>query len=61
MGACVCAVMCIVIHGVIGVTPDAIIEMITTLVLIYGMLIVRKETGNAWGCIAVFILYWNAL
>ena len=61
MGACVCAVMCIVIHGVIGVTPDAIIEMITTIVLIYGMLIVRKETGNAWGCIAVFFLYWNAL
>jgi hypothetical protein len=61
LGACICAVMCIVIHGVIGVTPDAIIEMITTIVLIYGMLIVRKETGNAWGCIAVFFLYWNAL
>ena len=61
VGAFVCAVMCILIHGCVGVTPDALIEMLTTMFLIYGMLIVRKETGNAWGCIAVFFLYWNAL
>ena len=61
VGAFVCAVMCILIHGCVGVTPDALIEMLTTMFLIYGMLIVRKETGNAWGCVAVFFLYWNAL
>jgi hypothetical protein len=60
-GAFICAVMCILIHGAVGVTPDALIEMVTTMILIYGMLIVRKETGNAWGCIAVFFFYWNAL
>lgn len=60
-GAIICAVMCILIHGAIGVTPDAIIEMLCTIVLIYGMLIVRKFTGNAWGCVLIFILYWNAL
>lgn len=60
-GAIVCAVMCILIHGVIGVTPDAIIEMVCTMFLIYGMLIVRKLTGNAWGCVLIFVLYWNAL
>lgn len=27
-GAFVCAIMCILIHGVIGVTPDAIVEML---------------------------------
>ena len=61
IGAFVCAVMCIVIHGVIGVTPDAVIEMLVTMFLIYGMLIVRKETGNAWGCVLIFFVYWNAL
>ena len=61
VGAFVCAVMCIVIHGVIGVTPDAFIDMLVTMFLIYGMLIVRKETDNAWGCILIFFVYWNAL
>ncbi len=60
-GALVCAVMCILIHGAVGVTPDALIEMLTTMILIYGMLIVRKETGNAWGCVLIFFVYWNAL
>lgn len=60
-GALVCAIMCILIHGAVGVTPDAVIEMITTMILIYGMLIVRKETGNAWGCILIFLVYWNAV
>ena len=60
-GALICAIMCILIHGAIGVTPDAIIEMLVTIFLIYGMLIVRKETGNAWGCILIFLVYWNAL
>lgn len=60
-GAFSCAVMCILIHGVIGVTPAAIIEMFCTMALIYGMLIVRERTGNAWGCVAVFVLFWNAV
>lgn len=60
-GALICAVMCILIHGAVGVTPDALIEMIVTMFLIYGMLIVKKETGNAWGCVLIFLVYWNAL
>ena len=60
-GALVCAVMCILIHGAVGVTPEAVLEMISTFILIYGMLIVRKETGNAWGCILIFFVYWNAI
>lgn len=60
-GAIVCAVMCILIHGMIGVTPDAIIEMLCTMFLIYGMLVVRKVTGNAWSCVLIFVMYWNAL
>lgn len=45
----------------VGVTPDELIETVVTIFLIYGMLIVRKETGNAWGCILIFFVYWNAL
>lgn len=60
-GALICAVMCILVHGVVGVTPDAIIEMLCTMFLIYGMLIVKEKTGNAWGCVLIFVLYWNAL
>lgn len=61
VGAFMCAVMCIVIHGAVGVTADALAEMLLTVFLIYGMLIVRKETGNAWGCVLIFFVYWNAL
>lgn len=60
-GAFICAVMCILIHGAVGVTPEALMEMLVTIILIYGMLIVRKETGNAWGCILIFMVYWNAI
>ena len=60
-GAFLCALMCILIHCAVGVSPDAILQMFTTFILIYGMLIVRKETGNAWGCILIFFVYWNAM
>jgi hypothetical protein len=59
-GAITCAVMCILIHGVIGITPSDIIEMMTVLFIIYGMLMVRKMTGNAWGCVFIFVFLWNA-
>lgn len=60
-GAFACAILCILVHGVIGITPDAVIEMLCTMALIYGMLLVHKFTGNAWGCVLIFIFYWNAL
>ena len=60
-GAFVCAIMCIIVHGAVGVTTEAIIEMLCTIFLIYGMLMVRKKTGNAWGCVLIFFVYWNAL
>lgn len=60
-GAFVCAIMCIFVHGAIGVTPDAVVEMLVTIFLIYGMLLVRKLTGNAWGCVLIFLIYWNAI
>lgn len=60
-GAIVCAIMCILVHGAIGVTPDAIMQMLVTMLLIYGMLLVKNKTGNAWGFVLLFVLYWNAI
>ncbi|MDK2906268.1 MAG: hypothetical protein PWQ66_229 [Petrotoga sp.] len=59
-GAIFCAVVCILIHGMIGVTLEGFIEMLTVIIIIYGMLIVREITGNAWGCIFIFVFLWNA-
>jgi len=59
-GAIICSVMCILIHGVIGITLESIIEMVTVFTAIYGMLMVKQFTGNAWGCVFVFIFLWNA-
>jgi len=59
-GAIICGVMCILIHGMIGVTPEGIIEMLTVILAIYGMLVTKTATGNAWGCVFVFVFLWNA-
>lgn len=59
-GAIFCAIMCILIHGAIGVTFEGIIETITILIIIYGMLMVKEFTGNAWGCVFIFVFLWNA-
>lgn len=59
-GAIICSVMCIFIHGMVGVTLEGIIEMFAVIIIIYGMLTVRKFTGNAWGCIFIFVFLWNA-
>lgn len=59
-GALICAVICILIHGAIGVTMEGILEMLAIMVIIYGMLTAKEFTGNAWGCIFVFVLLWNA-
>ncbi|MEG1862895.1 MAG: hypothetical protein RR198_04740 [Oscillospiraceae bacterium] len=60
LGAIVCAVICILIHGAIGVTPEGIIEMITVMIIVYGMLTAKEFTGNAWGCVFIFVFLWNA-
>jgi len=59
-GAFFCAVLCVVIHGAIGVTPESIIEMLSILIIIYGMLMVKEFTQNAWGCVFIFVILWNA-
>ncbi len=59
-GAISCSILCILIHGMVGVTSEALIEMLTIMFFIYGMLIVKDKTGNAWGSVFAFIFLWNA-
>lgn len=59
-GAIACAVLCILIHGAIGVTAEGVFEMVAIFFIIYGMLMVKEFTGNAWGSAFVFIFLWNA-
>lgn len=59
-GAIISAITCILIHGMVGVTFEGFIEMISVMIIIYGMLMAREFTGNAWGCIFIFVFIWNA-
>lgn len=60
-GAIVCGMLCILIHGMIGFELYTLFEALTTFIIIYGMLMIKEKTGNAWGCILIFILFWNAI
>ena len=55
--------MCILIHGMIGVTPEGFLEMLTVMIIIYGMLMVKEFTGNAWGAqyALIYALHVTAL
>lgn len=59
-GAITCAIFCILFHP-FSTSFRGIVEIITTCIAIYGMLIVKKNTGNAWGCVFAFCFIWNAL
>lgn len=59
-GAITCAFICLLFHP-IKTDFWGIIELITTFVAIYGILIVKTKTNNAWGCVFAFIFIWNAL
>ena len=60
LGALICAVMGILFHS-IHFTLAGSVELITTFIGLYGMLIVRRNTENALGCIFVFLFIWNAI
>lgn len=60
-GALLCAIICILIHGMFRFDVQGIIEILVTFILVYGMIIVEEKANNAWGCIAIFFVIWNAL
>lgn len=58
-GAIICGIFCVVIHLLVGQTFG--IDSIFSFILIYGMLVVYRYTGNAWGCVFIYCFYWNAI
>lgn len=61
LGAFICAMIAITIHGMIGFDRKTVIEAITTFVLMYGSVLIYDKTANAWGNILIFFVVWNAL
>lgn len=60
-GAIVCGLVDVLIHGMIGLDLYTFFEALTTFIIIYGMLIIKEKTNNAWGCIFIFLFFWNAI
>ena len=58
-GVLVSALMGILFHP-IHFDTLGIIDLTVTFIALYGMLLIRKRTGNSWGCIFAFIFIWNA-
>ena len=56
-----CGVLAVLTHGLLGPSVVALLESIVVFFAIYGMLLARKFTGNAWGAVAVFALLWNSV
>lgn len=61
IGAFICAIISITIHGMIGFDIKTVFEALVTFILMYGSLVIRQKTGNAWGNILIFFVIWNAL
>ncbi len=60
VGAFVCAVIAVLIHGMIGTDLKTVLEALATFVLMYGAVCVKDAFRNSWGLIAVFFVVWNA-
>lgn len=59
-GTLVCTLVGIFFHPM-SFNLLGIIELITTFIALYGMLIIYKRTENAWGCVFAFLFIWNAI
>lgn len=58
-GAAVCALVCLLFHP-LELSPWGVAEAVASVAAVYGMLLVKRKSGCAWGCVAAFCLIWNA-
>ncbi|MDH6363053.1 uncharacterized membrane protein YqaE (UPF0057 family) [Enterococcus sp. PF1-24] len=59
VGGVTCGLICILFH-LFSTSFWGLIEILTTFIFVYGMVEVSEKTKNAWGCVVVFCLLWNA-
>lgn len=60
-GAIACGIACLLLHLMSGVSIYGLAEGVAVFLIIYGMLIIKDYTKNAWGCILIFTFFWNAI
>lgn len=60
-GAISCGIACLLLHVMAGVSIYGLMEGLAVFIIIYGMLVIKDYTKNAWGCIAIFTFFWNAI
>lgn len=58
LGPIIMGIACIFIHGAVG---QDMLAMLDAFLIVYLSLLIPELTGNAWGTILVFFLYWNAV
>lgn len=59
-GAIICGIFCLVVHVLVG-QSYSIVGAVVEFILIYGMLVAYRYTGNAWGCVLIFLLFWSGI
>ena len=60
-GAVICGICCLLLHTALGLPPESVLSGLCDFLIIYGMLVAKDYTGNAWGCILVYVFFWNAI
>ena len=60
-GAAVSGLACLLLHTALGLPPETFWAGLCDFILIYGMLVIKDYTGNAWGCVFIFFFLWNAI
>jgi len=58
LGPILMGIACIFVHGAVG---QDMLAMLDAFLVVYLSLLIPELTGNAWGTILVFLLYWNAV
>jgi hypothetical protein len=58
LGPIIMGISCIFVHGAVG---QNMLETLGTFFIVYFMLLIPELTKNSWGCILIFILFWNAV
>ena len=59
-GAIFSATVCVLIHGMVGLDAETILEGATSFIFVYCILTSKDILKNSWGCIFSFMFLWNA-
>ena len=59
-GAFFCGVICVLIHGMVGLNVETLLEGATAFIFVYCVLASKDILNNGWGCIFSFMFLWNA-